>query len=104
MTNGGPHPQQPNTLGKTSLILSVLASCFVFSIGLCAGVGKQQGWLAVVGTLLFLLGGSAAFVGLIGAFLGLGGLFTRPRGPALVGLVLGLFTVWLFLAILNAVK
>lgn len=103
MTNGN-HPQQSNTLGKTSLFLSVPAITRVFCTGLCAGLGHQQGWLARVGVLLFLFGATFAFVGLISAFIGLVGVFVRPRATAIVGCVLGLLTVLLFAAILNAVK
>jgi hypothetical protein len=97
-------PQQPNTLGKTSLFLSVPALSLVFCTGLCAGVGKEQGWLARVSVLLFVFGATFAFVGLIAAFIGFIGVFVRPRATALVGCVLGACAVLLFGAILNAVK
>ena len=99
-------PRQPNTLGKASLILGILSITFVFSIGLCAGVGSEQGWLPAVGWLLFILGGTFAFGGLIAALLGFTGLFgrNRSRATAIVGLVLGVLAVFLFAAILNAVQ
>ena len=98
--------RQPNTLGKASLILGVFAITLVFSVGLCAGVGHQQGWLQAVGTLLFILGGTFAFAGLIGAFLGFAGLFgrNRSRATALIGLILGVMTVLLFAGIVNSVQ
>ncbi|MCA9270074.1 MAG: hypothetical protein KDA41_16445, partial [Planctomycetales bacterium] len=55
-------PREPNTLGKASLFLGVVAVIAVFFVGLCAGVGKQQGWLNAVGTLLFIFGGTFMFV------------------------------------------
>ncbi len=98
------HVPPSNTLGKASLLLSVPALSLVFCIGLCAGVGKQQGWLVHASILLFVFGATAAFVGLIAAFLGLVGAFVRPRVTAVVGCVLGVCAVLLFGAILNAVK
>lgn len=97
-------PRQPNSLGKASLVLGILASFVVFSVGLCAGVGRQQGWLPAVGTLLFLLGGSFAFLGLLSVLLGFGGLFgrNRSRATAVLGLLLGLMAVAMFLGILGA--
>jgi hypothetical protein len=95
---------ETNTLGKASLFLSIPALSFVFCTGLCAGVGKEQGWLANVGTLLFLCGATAAFVGLLAGLIGLVGIFARPRAAALVGVVLGIAAVLLFGAILNAIK
>jgi cytochrome c biogenesis protein CcdA len=99
-------PLQPNGLGKASLILGIVAIIFVFFIGLCAGVGKQQGWLASVGTLLFIVGATFAFMGLVGGLLGLGGLLgrNRSRATAIAGLLLGLASVLLFLAILNGAQ
>ena len=97
---------QPNTLGKASLILGILAITLVFSVGLCAGVGKQQGWLPAVGALLFVFGGTFAFAGLIAGLLGFAGLFgaNRSRATAIIGLVLGALTVLLFAARLNYVQ
>ena len=99
-------PLVPNTLGKASLILGVLASTLIFSVGLCAGVGQQQGWLQHAGPLLFILGGTFAFLGLIGALLGVGGLFGRRRSKAtaVFGLILGLVALFLFAAIINALQ
>lgn len=102
MSNG--LPPSSNTLGKTSLFLGLFASVFVFCTGLCAGIGKEQGWLQRVGLLLFIVGATSAFLGLLAVFLGLGGLFTRPRSTAVAGFLLGLLTLFLFAAILNAVK
>lgn len=99
-------PLVPNTLGKASLILGILASTLVFSTGLCAGVGQQQGWLKHAGPLLFVLGGTFAFLGLVSALLGFGGLFGRhrSRAPSIFGLILGLLALLLFAVIVNAVN
>lgn len=99
-------PRQPNTLGKASLILGVIGSAFVFSVCLCAGVGQQQGWLRHVAPLLFIVGGSFAFLGALGVLLGFAGLFgrNRSRAVAIVGFILGVITVAMFLAANNAVK
>jgi hypothetical protein len=87
-------PQQPNTIGNTSLILilGIVSLAVVFGIGLCALVGARQGWIALAGTPLFVCGASSAFLGFLSAALGLAGLFgaNRPRAAAIVGLVLGL--------------
>jgi nicotinamide riboside transporter PnuC len=94
-------PPTPNTLGKASLILGVLGSFFVVLIGLCAGVGQQQGWLKAVGPLLAIFGGAFAFLGLVAVLLGVLGIFHRARGTAIAGLLLGLVTVLLFAAIVS---
>jgi len=100
------HPPQPNTLGKASLVLGVLSSSCVFRVGLCAGVGQQQGWLRHVGSLLFIVGGSFTFLGLLATILGLTGLLgrNRSRAAAAIGIVLGIFAVLLFLAIVDAAR
>jgi hypothetical protein len=100
----GPRPRQTNLLGAASLVLGVLASSCVVSVGLCAGVGQQQGWLQAAGGALLIVGGTAAFVGAVSALLGLGGLFgrNRSRAAAFFGLILGIAAAILFLAILNA--
>ena len=102
----GDESHQSNTLGKASLLLGILSSFSVFSVGLCAGVGQQQGWLKHVGVILFVIGASFAFLGLLSMLLGLSGLFgkNRSRATAIVGFTLGLITVLLFLAIVNATK
>lgn len=94
-------PATPNTLGKTSLFLGILGSFFVVLVGLCAGVGQQQGWLNAVAPLLAVIGGAFAFLGLISILLGFLGLFHRARGTAIAGLLLGLVTVFLFAAIVS---
>lgn len=101
-----PSPQQPNTLGNASLALGIASLSLVFGIGLCSLVGVQQGWIQVGGTALFVCGASSAFLGLLGAVLGLSGLFgaNRPRATAIVGLVLGLAGLCLFLAVLGAIQ
>lgn len=96
-------PPASNTLGKASLVLGILGSVFVVCIGLCAGAGQQQGWLQVVATPLAIVGGTAAFMGLLAALLGFLGLFGRhrSRATAIAGLLLGLFAVLLFAAIVQ---
>lgn len=96
-----PAAPPPNTLGKTSLVLGIVGSFFVVLIGLCAGVGKQQGWLPAVGPLLLIFGGAFTFLGLISALLGFLGIFHRSRGTAIAGLILGIITVLLFAAIVT---
>ncbi len=95
-----------NTLGKASLILGILGCFFVFLIGLCAGVGKAQGWLAAVAPIFFVLAASSAFLGFLAVVLGFLGLFGRhqSRGVAIAGLLLGTFAMFLFIAILNAAQ
>ena len=95
-------PPEPNTLGRTSLMLGIASISFVFGLGMCAILGGVQ--IPGLNTLLLICGASSAFLGLIGAFLGLGGLFGRgySRATALAGLALGLGGLCLFLAFLNA--
>ena len=101
-----PAPQQPNTLGNASLGLGIASAALVFGIGLCALVGAQQGWLRAAGTVLFVCGASSAFLGLIGALVGVGGLFgsQRSKATAIVGLVLSVLGTCLFFVILSAVQ
>ena len=94
-------PPASNTLGKTSLVLGIVGSFFVVLIGLCAGVGQQQGWLQAVAPVLAIFGGAFAFLGLVSVLLGFLGLFHRARGTAIAGLLLGLATVVLFAAIVS---
>lgn len=100
-----PAPIQPNTLGNISLGLGVASAALVFGIGFCALVGAQQGWVNIAGTPLYICGASSAFLGLIGAGLGLGGLFGqgKPRAAAIAGLVMGALGVCMFLVFLSAV-
>jgi hypothetical protein len=97
-------PQQPNTLGKASLALGIASISLVFGIGLCALIGAQQGWLAVVATLLFICGASSAFLGFLGLMTGMAGLFgqNRPKANAVVGMTLGTLSACLFLVILRS--
>ena len=97
-------PQQSNTLGNVSLILSILSVALVFGIGLCALTGLQQQWIQLAGTPLFVCGASSAFLGFLGFILGVFGMFgaNRSRATSLVGLVLGLAGMCLFFAVLNA--
>ena len=99
-------PERPNTLGKASLVLGILAISFVFGIGLCALVGLQQGWLGYLATLLYVCGSSSAFLGLVAAGLGVGGLFGRRRSrvTAVAGLILGMLGICLFFGVLAAVR
>ncbi|MCI0729700.1 MAG: hypothetical protein L0332_23710 [Chloroflexi bacterium] len=97
---------QPNTLGNASLALGIASAAFVFGIGLCALAGRQQPWLQAAGLPLFICGASSAFLGLLAAGLGLGGLFgsNRPRAAAVAGLLLGVVGLCLFFAVLNALR
>lgn len=108
MTNSlpPPTPQQPNTLGNASLALGVASAALVFGIGLCALVGAQQNWIRVAATPLFVCGTSSAFLGLIGAGVGVGGLFgqNRPKATAVVGLILSLAGVCLFFVVLARLR
>jgi hypothetical protein len=99
-----PSPQQSNTLGNASLVLSILSVSLVFGIGICALTGAAQGWINIAGTPALICGLSSAFLGLLGAILGLAGLFggNRSRATAVVGLVLGLVGICLFVAFLGA--
>jgi hypothetical protein len=101
-----PPPERPNSLGKASLVLGILSISFVFGIGLCALVGLRQGWLGYLATLLYVCGTSSAFLGLVAAGLGMGGLFgrNRARAVAVAGLVLGLLGICLFIGVLAAVR
>ena len=103
MANQPPTPQ-PNTLGNASLVLSILSVSLVFGIGICALTGAAQGWINIAGTPALICGASSAFLGLLGAILGLAGLFgrSRSRATAIVGLVLGLGGLCLFAAFLGS--
>jgi len=96
----------PNPLGNASLGLGIASAALVFGIGLCALTGVAQQWIPVVGTPLFVCGGSSSFLGFLGAVLGLAGLFGkgRSRATAIAGLVLGLIGVCLFLVTLALVN
>ena len=96
---------QPNNLGNASLGLGIASAALVFGIGLCALTGIAQNWIKLAGTPLFVCGGSSAFLGLLGALLGLAGLFgkNRSRATAIVGLAFGLFGICLFSVILALV-
>jgi hypothetical protein len=91
--------QQSNTLGNVSLVLGIVSAALVFGIGMCALTAPQA--LQLTGGLLFVCGASSAFLGLIGAGLGVAGLFSnRPKGTAVVGLILGIVGICLFFAVL----
>lgn len=104
-SSSGPLLPGPNTLGTASLILGVVSVSLVFGIGLCALVGLEQGWLPVVGTVLYVCGASSGFLGLLGVVLGAVGVVgrRRRRDAAIVGMLLGLAGVCLFLAVLARV-
>ncbi len=99
-------PQQPNTLGNASLGLGIASSALVFGIGLCALTGLAQNWIQLAGMPLFVCGGASAFLGFLGALLGVAGLFgkDRPKATAIVGLVLGFIGLCMFLALLRSVS
>ena len=92
----------PNTLGNASLGLGIASAALVFGISLCALTRVTQKWIQVVGTPLFICGGSSAFLGFLGMLLGLAGLFgkDRSRATAIAGLVLGLIGICIFFTIL----
>jgi uncharacterized membrane protein len=96
---------QPNNLGNASLGLGIASAGLVFGIGLCSLTGVTQNWIKLAGTPLFVCGGSSAFLGLLGALLGLAGLFgkNRSRATAIIGLALGLFGICLFSVMLALV-
>ncbi len=98
--------QHPNTLGNASLGLGIASAALVFGIGLCTLTGIAQQWIQMVGTPLFVCGGSSAFLGFLGVILGLAGLFgkDRSRATAVVGLVLGSIGMCMFLATLALVN
>lgn len=95
-----------NTLGNASLALGIASVALVFGIGLCAVVGFNQGWIRLAGTPLYVCGASSAFVGLVGAGLGIGGLLGsgRSRATALAGLILGGAGICLFLFFIAAIQ
>jgi len=97
-----PSFHSPNTLGTASLVLSILSLALVFGIGLCALTGIAQQWIQLVGTPLFICGGSSAFLGFLGAILGVTGIFAknRSKATAIVGLILGLGGICLFATVL----
>ena len=101
-----PGDQQPNTLGNASLGLGVVSAALVFGIGLCALTGVAQNWINLVGTPLFVCGGSSAFLGFLGAVLGFTGLLGkgRSKATAIVGLVLGIIGMCLFFTVLALVN
>jgi hypothetical protein len=97
--------QQTNTLGNASLGLGIASLALVFGIGFCALVGSVQGWLPVLGTVLYVCGASSAFLGFLGFVLGFAGLIgaKRSRATAVVGLLFGVGGICLFLSILAAI-
>jgi hypothetical protein len=97
---------QRNSLGNASLGLGIASAALVFGIGLCALTGVSQQWIQLAGTPLFVCGGSSAFLGFLGALLGLAGLFGkgRSRATAIAGLALGLVGVCLFFSVLAMVN
>jgi hypothetical protein len=100
-------PPPANTLGNASLGLGLASAALVFGIGLCALVGVQQGtWIGAAATPLFVCGASSAFLGLLGAGVGLGGLFGngRSKATAVVGLVLSLLGMCMFFGFLAALS
>ena len=106
MSSPSPLPPQPNTLGNVSLGLGIASAVLVFGIGLCALIGAQQGWIRVAATPLFICGTSSAFLGLLGAAIGVGGLFggNRSKATAVVGLALSLIGICLFMGALAALQ
>lgn len=101
-----PTPPQPNTLGNASLALGIASTALVFGIGLCALIGAQQDWIRAAATPLLVCGTSSAFLGLIGALVGVGGLFgaNRPRATAVMGLILSIIGMCLFVLVLTRLR
>ena len=97
--------RESNTLGKASLWLGIASLALVFGIGFCALTSVGSGLIQLVGLPLYVCGASSAFLGLIAAGLGAGGLFgsNRSKATAIVGLLMGLAGVCLFVLILGAV-
>ena len=93
---------ESNTVGKASLGLGITSIVLVFGLGMCAVLGGAQ--VPLLNSTLLVCGSSSAFLGLIGAFLGIGGLFgrNRSRATAILGLLLGLGGVCLFFAVVNS--
>ena len=97
--------QQANVLGNASLALGVASAALVFGIGFCGLVGANQGWVAVAALPLLVCGFSSAFLGLLGAGLGVAGLFGGGgRNTAVAGLILSLLGMCLFLVFLVAIN
>ena len=97
--------QQSNMLGNASLALGVASAALVFGIGFCSLVGANQGWIALAGVPLLVCGFSSAFLGLLGAALGVAGLFGGGgRNTAVAGLVLSIVGMCLFLVFLTAIN
>ena len=94
-----------DSLGKWSLSLGIASSALVFGMGFCAIVGSSGGWINLVGIPLYICAGSSAFLGLIAAGLGAGGVIgkkDKPRGAAIAGILLGFLGICLFLGFLAA--
>ena len=100
-----PNKDKPNQLGNASLYIGIASVALVFGIGLCATVGVAQGWVQLLGTPLYVCGASSAFLGLVGAGLGFGGLLGkgRAKATAIAGLLLGLLGICIFIFVLNSV-
>ncbi len=93
-------------MDNTSLALGIASVAFVFGIGLCAMVGFNQGWIRLAGTPLYICEARSAFLGLVEAGLGVGGLLGagRSRATALAGLILCVAGVCLFLLFIAAIR
>ncbi|MGD8457094.1 MAG: hypothetical protein PVF83_11975 [Anaerolineales bacterium] len=100
-----PNQDKPNQLGNASLYVGIASVVLVFGIGLCAITGVAQGWVKILGTPLYVCGTSSAFLGLIVAGLGVGGLLGRGRAKstAIAGLLLGLLGMCIFIFVVNNV-
>lgn len=109
-----PAPVQPNILGNVSLTLGIASAALVFGLGVCALEGVREvvqdgvqwsDWLSFLVYPLFVCGSSSVFIGVVGAALGVGGLFggrQTSKNTAVVGLVLSLLALCLALAALAA--
>lgn len=96
MSNEPPAPERSNTLGKASLILSIISLILVFFVGSCVSTVKSQGGnVNNVKPFVMLFGGTFVLIGVIGVGLGIAGLFgkDRPRATAIMGLIFGILTL-----------
>ncbi|MGF1505321.1 MAG: hypothetical protein GYB64_19105 [Chloroflexi bacterium] len=97
-------PKQPNSLGTTSLVMGITSSTLVFGIGFCALVSANYNLFTLTALPAYICGAASAFIGLIGAGVGVAGMFTQgqQRASAVTGIILGVVGICLFFGILAA--
>ena len=100
------HMFSDNSLGKSSLVLGIASTVFVFSIGVCGLLGAAQGWLGLAAIPLLVCGATSAFLGFIGFILGAAGLVAKEaaRATAAIGLLLGCFGLCLFVTFMGLIS